>query len=324
MKSIILFLMFIISSTLPAQIAKLNIPKQNDNSFESNIVTYDSLKSINEDNVKYHIGQDIIIRDDEYSESKGYYAFLDFYTSITSSNPYFDERQKYIPSEFHNHIEGNMYEQLKHRQFKIIDIIYDESVLYDGIDYLKLIEVENQDTVYLKVGIMVYENLLTLGYVEKLKQLYLNEEYLYIDNYWTKEIYDLSTGKEVDKIPKYTKFYCSDILIADAKYNNIVFIINNEKYGDLFTELEEFKSRGTFYPVAKADVLIKQYGKTNAYSIMNKDIKLGFTKQMVIEAYGQPYDINSSVGSYGTYEQWVYKYDIYLYFENGKLTDIQR
>ncbi|MGB4658982.1 MAG: hypothetical protein WBI07_07375 [Mobilitalea sp.] len=315
-------LSFVMFTSLTAQIGELNIPNQNIES--SKIITYDSLESINENNVKYHIGQDIIIRDDKYSESKGNYVFLNFFTSIPHSNSYSKEKRKYIPSELHNHIEGNMYEQLKHRQFKIIDIIYGESVLYDGIDYLKLIEVENQDTVYLEVGIMVYETLLSLGYVEKLKQLYLNEEFLYIGNYENNGLYDLNTGNEVYDIPKYTKFHCKDILLADAKYDNIVLLIDNNEYGNFFTELKHIERIGTFYSLTKAENLIKQYGKTNAYSIMNKDIKLGFTKQMVIEAYGQPYDINTTVGSYGTHEQWVYKYDIYLYFENGKLTDIQR
>mgnify|MGYP000886273049 CR=1 FL=1 len=147
-------LFFVMITSLTAQIGKLNIPNQNIQSSEPKKIIYDSLESINENNVKYHIGQDIIIRDDKYSKSDGNYGFLKFFTSITSNNPYFDEKRKYIPSELHNHIEGNMYEQLKHRQFKIIDIIYGESVLYDGIEYLKLIEVENQDTVYLKVGII--------------------------------------------------------------------------------------------------------------------------------------------------------------------------
>ena len=171
---------------------------------------------------------------------------------------------------------------------------------------------------------MVYEQLLTLGYVEKLKQIYVNKEYLYIGNYENNGVYDLNTGNEVHNISKYSKFQCYDILIADAKYNNIVLLINNDEYGNLFTVLPHIERIGTFYSANKAEKLIKQYGKTNANLIMNKDIKLGFTKQMVIEAYGQPYDINKTVGTYGTHEQWIYKYDIYLYFENGKLTDIQR
>ena len=43
---------------------------------------------------------------------------------------------------------------------------------------------------------------------------------------------------------------------------------------------------------------------------------------MALESWGQPDDINRSVGSWGVHEQWVYG-DEYLYFENGKLTSWQ-
>lgn len=46
------------------------------------------------------------------------------------------------------------------------------------------------------------------------------------------------------------------------------------------------------------------------------------TKEMCKEAWGEPYDINRSSGSWGTHEQWVYG-SSYLYFEGNKLTAIQ-
>ena len=44
---------------------------------------------------------------------------------------------------------------------------------------------------------------------------------------------------------------------------------------------------------------------------------------MCLESWGKPDDINTTIGSYGTHEQWVYGNGYYLYFENGKLTNIQ-
>ena len=43
---------------------------------------------------------------------------------------------------------------------------------------------------------------------------------------------------------------------------------------------------------------------------------------MVRDAWGAPDHINTTTGSYGTHEQWVYD-DRYLYFENGTLTSRQ-
>jgi len=45
---------------------------------------------------------------------------------------------------------------------------------------------------------------------------------------------------------------------------------------------------------------------------------------MARESLGRPNDINKSTGSWGVHEQWVYDTkDLYLYFENGKLTSFQ-
>ena len=57
--------------------------------------------------------------------------------------------------------------------------------------------------------------------------------------------------------------------------------------------------------------------------MLSGKVKIGWTKEMCIESWGKPDDINKSTGSYGVHEQWVYGDSNYLYFENGKLTDIQ-
>jgi hypothetical protein len=41
------------------------------------------------------------------------------------------------------------------------------------------------------------------------------------------------------------------------------------------------------------------------------------------ESWGDPEDINRTVGSWGVREQWVYSNENYLYFENGILTSWQ-
>lgn len=51
-------------------------------------------------------------------------------------------------------------------------------------------------------------------------------------------------------------------------------------------------------------------------------VTLGMTADMVRASWGEPRDINRSVGSWGVHEQWVY-YSTYMYFENGILTSWQ-
>ena len=70
--------------------------------------------------------------------------------------------------------------------------------------------------------------------------------------------------------------------------------------------------------------------------ILEGQIGLGMKAKEVVASWGQPDDINKTVGSWGVHEQWVYGYTKYygsgvsgfvpkyfLYLENGRLTSWQ-
>lgn len=64
-------------------------------------------------------------------------------------------------------------------------------------------------------------------------------------------------------------------------------------------------------------------------AVKNYEIVLGMNKVEVELVWGYPDDINTSEGRWGVHEQWVYYSKIgghprYLYFDNGRLTAIQR
>jgi len=70
--------------------------------------------------------------------------------------------------------------------------------------------------------------------------------------------------------------------------------------------------------------IIRKYGKEIAEKLFNGHYWLGMTDEMARASLGYPDDVNRTVGSWGTHEQWIYdRYKIYLYFENGKLTSYQ-
>ena len=58
-------------------------------------------------------------------------------------------------------------------------------------------------------------------------------------------------------------------------------------------------------------------------TIVEGKIRIGFTQDQAIAAWGRPDDINRTVGSWGTHEQWCYGMSTYLYFEDGVLTSFQ-
>jgi len=60
-------------------------------------------------------------------------------------------------------------------------------------------------------------------------------------------------------------------------------------------------------------------------AISKGEITIGMTKAQVIAAWGKPYHVNKSIGSYGTNEQWVMREygNTYVYFDNGICTSMQ-
>jgi hypothetical protein len=65
--------------------------------------------------------------------------------------------------------------------------------------------------------------------------------------------------------------------------------------------------------------LTKKYGSFAATRILEGKIWIGMTEQMLLESWGKPEDINSTVTRYGTSKQFVYGLGRYVYVENGKV-----
>lgn len=103
----------------------------------------------------------------------------------------------------------------------------------------------------------------------------------------------------------------------------------NEVYLNISSEYADFKNK--FIPEITPDQeaktrkasLIKKYGVTYGTLISSGKIRIGMTKQMAIDSWGEADKINKTVGKWGVHEQWVYEGNGYLYFENGKLTSWQ-
>ncbi|MBQ4622463.1 MAG: hypothetical protein IJB28_07415 [Bacteroidaceae bacterium] len=75
----------------------------------------------------------------------------------------------------------------------------------------------------------------------------------------------------------------------------------------------------------KFEKMASKYGKSTAKMMVERKVRIGWSKQMCIDSWGHPDDINRTIGSWGVHEQWVYGeiYCSYLYFEDGVLTSIQ-
>ena len=63
-------------------------------------------------------------------------------------------------------------------------------------------------------------------------------------------------------------------------------------------------------------------GRKYANLILKGKAVIGMNREQVKLAWGNPRDINRTVGSWGVHEQWVYA-NSYLYFKNGVMTSFQ-
>lgn len=93
----------------------------------------------------------------------------------------------------------------------------------------------------------------------------------------------------------------------------------------LLVEMKNGKTAhiGFEYVYQKMPSEIYKYDEKIQLAIIEHQVILGMTKEAVILSWGNPKDINKTVGSWGVHEQWVYTNGKYLYFENGLLTSWQ-
>lgn len=87
------------------------------------------------------------------------------------------------------------------------------------------------------------------------------------------------------------------------------------KMGGYYRKLSK-TDRDTFLEAAN------KWGATTAKDIVEGYVRIGWNREKCRMSWGEPRDINTSIGIWGRHEQWCY-YNSYLYFENGILTSIQ-
>lgn len=69
--------------------------------------------------------------------------------------------------------------------------------------------------------------------------------------------------------------------------------------------------------------MLQKYGQSNFNRMKDGQFWIGMNEEMALFSLGKPLDVNRTVGSWGTHEQWVFNNNLFIYFENGKLTSFQ-
>lgn len=309
---------------------------------KSETILYDSLYNFKkqdlhkEPNYDYLIGQRLF-----------FYKDYDLYGSTRNYLEVFSSKKEdYIPGS-----------KFVGKYFDVISVTYGK---YSP--KFTLIETSSKDTIFFtSMNGFDNDNWVVQGYYEKAKQDYVGKTFILNNNGFRGDaLLSKETGRIIPDIPKGTEFLCTGISVkADGGYyergperSNVILLFNNKDYGDcylfldksfggqrdrrtldLFLTKEDYqkelalkeqqaKERKLALQKRQA-AMIKKYGKYYGTLISQGKVKIGMTREMCRQAWGEPDDINTTTGSFGKYEQWVYGYNSYLYFENGKLTTIQ-
>jgi hypothetical protein len=127
-----------------------------------------------------------------------------------------------------------------------------------------------------------------------------------------KQIQDSLTQVKIQQDKAYFENFKSNLSISDVelgrKNDSIADIVNRKSKLDAASAL---KKRRNFY--------INKYGPVNGEKVAKGLIWIGMTEAMLLDSWGQPEDINSTVTRYGSRKQYAYGSGQYVYVENGKV-----
>ena len=301
---------------------------------------YDSLEDISFSNYKKLQGQTLYLKPNKTDKLVGCYPIV-FYDHISSNSESIYKRRNDV-STYTNYdaVSGKYYYV---NGFKTI--FKKEFSGEKEKFFLELEETDSHDDIYVEiVDDRISKYFSVVGYITKMKEMHVGREYVTkIDNRGTdlvKGLCSFKDGKTDYDIKHGEIFKCTDVsfwestpiyvyennvhgkCFIDIKYNN--YYMKDVEIAEIEKKLSEESRKEIDKQIEKENaVLIAKYGRINGNLIIQGKVKIGFTKAMCIESWGEPKSINNTIGKYGTNEQWVYEDGNYLYFENGKLTTIQ-
>lgn len=110
----------------------------------------------------------------------------------------------------------------------------------------------------------------------------------------------------------------SDIVVSASIHREELAEENSQKE----RERRELEAEWKKQERQEQQALARKFGSGNAKLISEGSIRLGFTKAMVKESWGIPYNIMTVSNNYGTIECWIYGFGTYVYFKGNKVVQI--
>ena len=299
-----------------SQITTITAKEKDESTVE--VQKYDSLESLNYKNVLLHEGQTLFLKGSRYAKENNF--FCTFFTELVPNNIRYNELYVYKPSEKRRREKYLVsdYSKLVDKYYEILSINIEIPEIGDTIYWIKLMT-DDKVPFYFELTKDFYtQNFVTLGYYEKMKQIFVGKEFYAISSMERPK----ADSKETIKPPHKTKFKCIDIAVNIGEDDPPFAVLENAQYGKIKGQIIEGQRLHMFVSISAYNAYIKKYGTKFGSSVAEGTIEIGMNKKMVKDAWGLPDHINTTTGSYGTHEQWVYG-NSYLYFKNGIVTSKQ-
>lgn len=98
--------------------------------------------------------------------------------------------------------------------------------------------------------------------------------------------------------------------------------VDLEGVKEYFDYVEKIKREARFNALKEESekrlkYLIEKFGEQDGRRVFDKSIWIGMTESMLMESWGQPKDVNTTVTKYATSKQFVYGNGRYVYVVNG-------
>ena len=302
-----------------SQITTITAKEKDESTVE--VQKYDSLESLNSKNVLLHEGQTLFLKGTKYAKENNYYYI--FFTKIIPKGSFDNDPYVYKPIAGKGKEIVSNYSELVGKYYKVLSIQVGETNSYKTTYWFQLVG-DDKIPFYFRwqptnTNYITTTDFVTLGYYEKMKQIFVGKEFYAISSM---EEHPKVDSKETIKPPHKTKFKCIDIAVNVGEDDPPFAVLENAQYGKIKGQIIEGQRLHMFVSISAYNAYIKKYGTKFGSSVAEGTIEIGMNKKMVKDAWGLPDHINTTTGSYGTHEQWVYG-NSYLYFKNGIVTSKQ-
>ncbi|MBR5238462.1 MAG: hypothetical protein IKV26_07145 [Paludibacteraceae bacterium] len=324
--------------------AQINIKTNNHNEHPT-IETYDSLSNFNLNykiiNKKYQT-KDLAINS-IYEQFKQFIGQNIYILPLTEKKANFN-KQWNIKDPKTDKLRGKYY-TIDEFEFKIENY----TRLYELDKIIFKLSDENKKKYKWEISYYSLDDAaLLVGYYEKLRKNYVGNTFIYtgrakgkgsqfiIEPSLDHSAIDTKT-QQIINLRNEKEWLCTDIQLIDDEITlQLYVILTNSEGNEIKARIENRflfnnETNATFFScfmkkneyINWKESLIEKYNLDFATLIIEKKVKIGMSSAMCLESWGEPISKNKTILNGIETEQWIYKTNSYLYFDNGILTAIQ-